>query len=135
MSHNFRAKTDKSLAKRGAFNFRAKHKQKVSKDASCQDLKSCYLGFLNFWVFDPQKSKKIQKSVFAWTNVYKIQNFQFFQKTGIYVREPPVGSQNAKFQVNSSIFDPQMALIWVPCGDVIFVFLKILAFIDFLRKN
>ena len=38
----------------------------------------------------------------------KIQNIQNFQKTGIYVIHLLVVYQCTKFQVNSSIFDPQM---------------------------
>ena len=38
----------------------------------------------------------------------KIQNFQNFQKTGKYVIHLLVVYQCTKFQVNISIFDPQM---------------------------
>ena len=38
----------------------------------------------------------------------KIQHFQNFQKTGTYVIQLLVVNQFTKFQVNSSIFDPQM---------------------------
>ena len=51
---------------------------------------------------------KSQKIDFFWKMIPKIQNIQNFQKTGTYVIHLLVVYQCTKFQVNSSIFDPQM---------------------------
>ena len=51
---------------------------------------------------------KISKNHFFWKMIPKIQNSQNFQKTGTYVIHLLVVYQCTKFQVNSSIFDPQM---------------------------
>ena len=60
--------------------------------------------FQNFVFLTP----KISKNRFFWKMIPKIQNFQNFQKTGTYVIHLLVVYQCTKFQVNSSIFDPQM---------------------------
>ena len=60
--------------------------------------------FQNFGFLTP----KISKNRFFWKMISKIQNIQNFQKTGIYVIHLLVVYQCTKFQVNSSIFDPQM---------------------------
>ena len=61
--------------------------------------------FQNFGFVTP----KISKNRFFFRKMIpKIQNFQNFQKTGTYVIHLLVVYQCTKFQVNSSIFDPQM---------------------------
>ena len=60
--------------------------------------------FQNFGFLIP----KISKNWFFWEIDPVIQNFQNFQKTGIYVIQLLLVNQCAKFQVDSSIFDPQM---------------------------
>ena len=60
--------------------------------------------FQNFGFLTP----KISKNRFFWKMIFKIQNIQNFQKTGTYVIHLLVVYQCTKFQVNSSIFDPQM---------------------------
>ena len=60
--------------------------------------------FQNFGFLTP----KISKNRFFWKMISKIQNIQNFQKTGTYVIHLLVVYQCTKFQVNSSIFDPQM---------------------------
>ena len=60
--------------------------------------------FQNFGFLNP----KISKNRFFWKMIPKIQNIQNFQKTGTYVIHLLVVYQCTKFQVNSSIFDPQM---------------------------
>ena len=60
--------------------------------------------FQNFGFLTP----KISKNRFFWKMIPKIQNIQNFQKTGTYVIHLLVVYQCTKFQVNSSIFDPQM---------------------------
>ena len=56
--------------------------------------------------------------------ISKIKNIQNFQKTVTYVIHLLVVYQCTKFQVNSSIFDPQMECFFVseiiPIYDVIF---------------
>ena len=60
--------------------------------------------FQNFGFLTP----KISKNHFFWKMIPKIQNIQNVQKTGTYVIHLLVVYQCTKFQVNSSIFDPQM---------------------------
>ena len=60
--------------------------------------------FQNFGFLTP----KISKNRFFWKMIPKIQNIQNFQKTGTYVIHLLVVYQCTKFQVNSSIFDPQI---------------------------
>ena len=60
--------------------------------------------FQNFWFLTP----KISKNRFFGKMIPKIHNIQNFQKTGTYVIHLLVVYQCTKFQVNSSIFDPQM---------------------------
>ena len=67
--------------------------QKISIDAKWQALQNGYLEISKFWVFDPQNFKKR----YFWENPNEIQNFQNFEKTGIYVIEPHVDYQHAKF--------------------------------------
>ena len=77
--------------------------------------------FQNFGFLTP----KISKIDFFWKMIPKIQNFQNFQKTGTYVIHLLVVYQCTKFQVNSSIFDPQMECFVsesIPNYDVIFFF-------------
>ena len=53
----------------------------------------------------------------------KIQNIQYFQKTGTYVIHLLVVYQCTKFQVNSSIFDPKWSVFVseiIPIYDVTF---------------
>ena len=49
--------------------------------------------FQNFEFLTP----KISKNQYFWENLYKIQIFLKFQKTGIYVIEPYVDYLHAKF--------------------------------------
>ena len=60
--------------------------------------------FENFGFLTP----KIKKKRFFWKMIPKIQNIQNFQKNVTYVIHLLVVYQCTKFQVNSSIFDPQM---------------------------
>ena len=60
--------------------------------------------FQNFGVL----THKISKNRFFGKMIPKIQNFQNFQKTGTYLIHLLVVYQCTKFQVNSSIFDPQI---------------------------
>ena len=60
--------------------------------------------FQNFEFLTP----KISKNRLFWKMIPKIQNIQNFQKTVTYVIHLLVVYQCTKFQVNSSIFDPQM---------------------------
>ena len=74
--------------------------------------------FLNFAFLTPKSSKNI----FFLKNDHKIQNFQKFQKTGIYVIELAVLNQYAKFQLDTIIFDPKRDVFVfpiVPNDDVI----------------
>ena len=71
--------------------------------------------FQNFWILTP----KISKNKFFWEKCSKIQNFQNFQKTVLYVKDLLESSQHAKFQIRISMFDPQMTVISVKCGDVV----------------
>ena len=66
--------------------------------------------FLNFAFFNP----KISKNIFFLENDHKIQNFQKFQKTGIYVVELAVLNQCAKFQLDTIIFDPKRDVFAFP---------------------
>ena len=63
---------------------------------------SRFFKILGFWPL------KFQKIDFFWKMIPKIQNFHNFQKTVTYVIQLLVVYQCTKFQVNSSIFDPQM---------------------------
>ena len=66
--------------------------------------------FLNFGFLTP----KISKNHFFEKNDHKIQNFQNFQKTGIYVVELAVFNQCANFQLDTIIFDPQKGCFCLP---------------------
>ena len=61
--------------------------------------------FQTFGFFTPKISKN---RFFFWKMVPKIQNTHTFQKTVTYVIHLLVINQCTKFEVNSSIFDPQM---------------------------
>ena len=87
--------------------------------------------FQNFWILTP----KISKNKFFWKKCSKIQNFQNFQKTVLYVWDTHESSSHAKFQIRISIFDPQMTVISVKCGDVIKINHIFGPFIDIVRKN
>ena len=63
---------------------------------------SRFFKILGFWPLN------FQKIGFFWKMIPKIQNIQNFQKTGTYVIHLLVVYQCTKFQVNSSIFGPQM---------------------------
>ena len=67
------------------------------------------LYFLNFGFLTPKMSKKSLKK-----NDHKIQNFQNFRKTGIYVVELAVFNQCANFQLATIIFDPQKGCFCLP---------------------
>ena len=60
----------------------ANRKQKVSKQRKLNSLQDGYLGFSKFLDFDPQNFKKTN---FSGKKCSKIQNFQNFQKTVLYV--------------------------------------------------
>ena len=60
--------------------------------------------FQNFGFLIP----KISKNRFFWKIIPKIQNIRNFSKTVTYVIHLLVIYQCTEFQVNSSIFDPQM---------------------------
>ena len=72
---------------------------------------------------------KISKNRFFWKMIPEIQNIQNFQKTITYVIHLLVVYQCTKFQVNSSIFDPQMecfclrnnTYLWRHFSNAIFV--------------
>ena len=66
--------------------------------------------FQNFGFLTP----KISKNRFFWNMIPKIQNIQNFQKTVTYLIHLLVVYQCTKFQVNSSIFDPQMECFLSP---------------------
>ena len=59
-----------------------------------------------FSILTPKNSK----NCFFWKILHKIKNFQNFQKTGIYVREPSVDNTYTKFQRDTFIFDWVTAL-------------------------
>ena len=59
----------------------ANRKQKVSKQRKLNSLQDGYLGFSKFLDFDHQNFK----NKFFWKKCSKIQNFQNFQKTVLYV--------------------------------------------------
>ena len=74
--------------------------------------------FLNFAFLNP----KISKNHFFTKNVHKIQNFQNFQKTVLYVVELAVFNQCAKFQLDTIILAPKRDVFVfpiVPNDDVI----------------
>ena len=87
--------------------------------------------FQNFWILTP----KISTNKFFWKKCSKIQNFQNFQKTVLYVKDTHESSLHAKFQIRISIFDPQMTVISVKCGDVIKINHIFGPFIDIVHKN
>ena len=60
--------------------------------------------FWNFEIFTSEIKKKTFK-VFCIS--YRIQNFENFQKTGIYVKELVIFNHHAKFQTDMPIFGPQ----------------------------
>ena len=66
--------------------------------------------FQNFEFLTP----KISKNRFFWKMIPKIQNIQHFQQTVTYVIHLLFVYQCTKFQVNSSIFDPQMEFFLSP---------------------
>ena len=59
----------------------ANRKEKVSKQMKLNSLQDGYLGFSKFLILTP----KISKNLFFWKKCSKIQNFQNFQKTVLYV--------------------------------------------------
>ena len=85
----------------------------------------------NFLDFDPQ----IFKNKLFWKKCSKIQNFQNFQKNAIYVYDTNESSSHAKFQIRISIFDSQMTVISVKCGDVTKINHIFGPFIDIVHKN
>ena len=62
--------------------------------------------FGKFSILTPKNKKKLIFLDF----LHKIKNFQNFQKTGIYVREPSVDNTYTKFQRDTIIFDWVTAL-------------------------
>ena len=64
-----------------------------------------------FWNFEFLTSTFKKKNYFFWKKVtcfsYKIQIFENFQKTGIYVKELDIFNHHGKFQTDISIFGPQ----------------------------
>ena len=51
------------------------------------------------------------------------------------MRELPLSSHHAKFQINIFNFDPQMAVIYVKSDDVIFFNRNFWTFLDVVHKN
>eukprot|EP00915_Cephaloidophora_sp_WS-2016_P011029 GHVH01016234.1.p1 GENE.GHVH01016234.1~~GHVH01016234.1.p1 ORF type:complete len:149 (+),score=6.02 GHVH01016234.1:357-803(+) len=115
---------EQRVLKQIANQIRQKEGNDILYKMAISDLQNC--GFL---------TPKIQKIVYIFFKVYKIQNFKNFQKTGRYVREPPLMSDYAKFQTNISIFDPQMTLISVQFDGRIFFKSQILTFLHIIHKN
>ena len=64
----------------------------------------------DFWNFEFLTSKISKNYFFLGKNVfcfgYKIQNFENFQTTGIYVKELVIFKHHGKFQTDMSIFGP-----------------------------
>ena len=85
--------------------FLMKTQMKNTKRRRMRSSKRWLSRLFKIWGFWPLK---FQKNHFFWKMIPKIQNIQNFQKTGTYVIHLLVVYQCTKFQVNSSIFDPQM---------------------------
>ena len=81
MSCDFELKMVVSYIDRRLMYAEANRKQKVSKQRKLNSLQDGYPGFSKFLDFDPQTFKK---QVF-WKKCSKIQNFQNFRKTALYV--------------------------------------------------
>ena len=81
MSCDFELKMVVSYIDRRLMYAEANRKQKVSKQRKLNSIQDGYLGFSKFLDFDPQNFKK---QVFL-EKCSKIQNFQNFQKTVLYV--------------------------------------------------
>ena len=81
MSCDFELKMVVSYINRRSMYAEANRKQKVPKERKLNSLQDGYLGFSKFLDFDPQNFKNI----FFWEKCSKIQNFQNFQKTVLYV--------------------------------------------------
>ena len=81
MSCDFELKMVVSYIDRRLTYAEANRKQKVSKQRKLNSLQDGYLGFSKFLDFDPQNFKK----QLFWKKCSKIQNFQNFQKTVLYV--------------------------------------------------
>ena len=81
MSCDFELKMVVSYIDRRLRYAEANRKQKVSKQRKLNSLQDGYLGLSNFLDFDPQNFKN---KIF-WKKYSKIQNFQNFQKTVLYV--------------------------------------------------
>ena len=83
MSCDFELKMVVSYIDRRSMYTEANRKQKVSKQRKLNSLQYGYLGFSNFFILTP----KISKNKFFWENCSKIQNFQNFQKTVLYLQD------------------------------------------------
>ena len=81
MSCDFEPKMVVSYIDRRLMYTEANRKQKVSKERKLNSLQDGYLGFSIFFILTP----KISKNKFFWKKCSKIQNFQNFQKTVLYV--------------------------------------------------
>ena len=92
--------------------------------------KTAISDFQKFWILTP----KISKNKFIWENCSKIQNFQNFQKTVLYVQDTH-GSLACQISNSYLNFWPQMTVISVKCGDVIKVNNIFEPFIDIVHKN
>ena len=62
---------------------------------------------VSIWGRLVQRKPQIFQKLLFYINDHKIQNFQNFQNTGIYVVELAVFNQCAKLQLDTIIFDPQ----------------------------
>ena len=124
MSSDFELKMVVRYIDRRLMYAEANRKQKPSKQRKLNSLQDGYLRFSKFLDFDPQNFK----NKFFWKKCSKIQIFQNFQKTVLYVYDTHESSWHVKFQIRISIFDPQMTVISVKCGDVI----KIITFLGHL---
>ena len=81
MSCDFELKMVVSYIDRRLMYAEANRKQKVSKQSKLNSLPDGDLGFSNILDFDPQNFK----NKFFWKKCSKIQSFQNFQKTLLYV--------------------------------------------------
>ena len=128
MSCDFELKMIVSYIDRRLMYAEANRKQKVSKQRKLNSLQDGYLGFSKFLDFDPQNFKKQDF-------LEKVLQNPKFSKTVLYVQDTHESSSHAKFQIHISIFDPQMTVISVKCGNVIKINHIFGPFIDIVHKQ
>ena len=102
---HFRPKKDLREKTCQDYSFEDTEKWSDIKGVELTGLQNCYLEFLKFLCFDPQKSKKHFFYIFA----KKSKKFLSFEKTGIYVIVPTVFSLHTKFQIDTSFFGQVIA--------------------------